>query len=82
MNRRPPWGALFAGTVLSLLVVGFWSVSPAVTMNPAPPLHLDWRHHPFASYLALAGAPAGNGPGLFAVLSVSYAPVPADPRLA
>ena len=64
-------GALVAGTVLSLIVVGFWSVSAAATVGDAPPLHLSVRH-PAASYLALASAPTGNGWALFAVLSVIY----------
>ena len=62
---------LVAGTVLSLVVVGAWSVSAEATMGPVPPLHLS-VHHPVASYLALASAPAGNGWALFAVLSVIY----------
>ena len=65
-------GALAAGTVLSLLVTGLWSVIGAATLGPVPPLHLDW-HHPAASYLALAAAPAGNAAELFAVVAVIYA---------
>jgi len=63
---------LVAGTVVSLIVVGFWSAAAAATMGPVPPLHLDW-HHPVASYLALASAPTGNGAELFAVVAVMYA---------
>ena len=62
---------LVAGTVLSLIVVGAWSVTATATAGDAPPLCLSWRH-PVASYLALAAAPAGNGLELFAVLSVIY----------
>ena len=61
---------LVAGTVLSLVVAGFWSAA-AAAMGPVPPLHLSWQH-PAASYLALAAAPTGNGWELFAVLSVIY----------
>ena len=66
-------GALAAGTVLSVVVTGAWSVMAEAAMGPAPALHLDWRHHPVASYLALAAAPAGNGAELFAVVAVIYA---------
>ena len=62
---------LVAGTVLSLIVVGFWSVSAAV-IGPVPPLHLS-VHHPVASYLALAAAPTGNATELFIVVAVVYA---------
>jgi hypothetical protein len=64
-------GALVAGTVLSLIVVGAWSVLAAATLGPVPPLHLDW-HHPVAAYLALAAAPTGTAPGLFAVVAAIY----------
>lgn len=64
-------GALTAGTVLSVVVTGVWSIMAEATMGPAPDPHLSW-HHPAASYLALASAPTGNGWGLFAVLSVIY----------
>ncbi len=63
---------LVAGTVLSLLVVGAWSVIVAATLGPVPPLHLS-VHHPVASYLALAAAPTGNGLELFAVVAFIYA---------
>jgi hypothetical protein len=62
---------LVAGTVLSLIVVGAWSVAGAATMGPAPALHLS-VHHPVASYLALAAAPTGNGLELFAVVAFIY----------
>jgi len=64
--------ALVAGTALSLLVVGAWSVIGAATLGPVPPLHLDWRHHPVAAYLALAAAPTGTAAGLFAVVAAIY----------
>ena len=60
-----------AGTVVSLLVVGAWSVLGAATLGPVPPLHLS-VHHPVASYLALAAAPTGNAAGLFAVVAAIY----------
>ena len=62
---------LVAGTVVSLIVAGFWSAA-AAAIGPVPPLHLDW-HHPVASYLALAAAPTGNAAELFAVVAVIYA---------
>ncbi len=65
-------GALIAGTVLSVLVTGAWSLMAAATMGPAPALRLSW-HHPVASYLALAAAPTGSGLELFAVVAVIYA---------
>ena len=63
---------LVAGTVVSLIVVGVWSVLAAAAIGPVPPLHLSW-HHPVASYLALAAAPTGNAAELFAVVAVIYA---------
>ena len=63
---------LVAGTVVSLIVVGAWSVSAAASMGPAPALHPSWRH-PVASYLSLATAPTGNAAELFAVVAVIYA---------
>ena len=65
-------GALAAGTALSMVVTGAWSLTAAATMGPAPALHLSWRH-PAASYLALAAAPAGNDAELFTVIAVIYA---------
>jgi len=62
---------LVAGTVVSLIVVGFWSVSAAV-IGPVPPLHLS-AHHLVSSYLALAAAPTGNAAELFAAVAVIYA---------
>ena len=64
-------GALAAGSVLSLIVAGIWSVSTAATMGPMPPLHLS-VHHLAASYLALANAPTGNGLELFAVVAAIF----------
>ena len=63
---------LLAGTVVSLVVVGFWSAIAAASMGPAPALHLSWRH-PVASYLSLATAPTGSAAELFAVVAVIYA---------
>ena len=63
---------LVAGTAVSLIVVGAWSVAGAATMGPVPPLHLS-VHHPVASYLALAAAPTGNAAELFAVVAFIYA---------
>ena len=63
---------LVAGTVVSLIVTGTWSILAAATTGPVPPLQLSWRH-PVASYLALAAAPAGNAAELFAVVAVIYA---------
>jgi hypothetical protein len=65
-------GGLIAGTLLSLIVVGFWSAAGAATANPMPPLHLS-RHHLLASYWALASAPTGNGLELLVVVAVIYA---------
>ena len=62
---------LVAGTVVSLIVAGFWSAS-AAAIGPVPPLHLS-VHHLVASYLALAAAPTGNAAELFAVVAVIYA---------
>ena len=62
---------LAAGTALSLMTAGAWSILAAATMGPAPALHLSW-HHPVAAYLALAAAPTGNAAELFAVVAVIY----------
>jgi alkylhydroperoxidase family enzyme len=66
-------GALTTGSVLSLLAVSAWSVSTVATAPATPQLHLDWRHHFLASYMALAGAPTGNAAELFAVVAFIYA---------
>ena len=75
--RRPGWRlmrrGLVAGTVLSLLMVGAWSVIGAATLGPGPAAASDAWHHPLASYLALASAPTGNGLELFAVVAFIYA---------
>jgi len=63
---------LVTGTVISLAVTAAWAWLSSLTIGPAGPLHLTWRH-PAASYLALAAAPAGNGWELFAVVAVIYA---------
>ena len=65
-------GALAAGTVLSMLVTGAWSIMAEATIGPLPDPHPSW-HHPVASYLALAAAPTGNGAELFAAVAVIYA---------
>jgi hypothetical protein len=65
-------GPLITGTVLSLAVTAAWAWLPALTIGPAGPLHLTWRH-PAASYLALAAAPTGNGWELSAVVAFIYA---------
>ena len=67
MNR-----GLVAGTVVSLIVVGFWSAAAAAVIGPVAPLHLS-VHHLVASYLALAAAPTGNAAELFAVVAFIYA---------
>jgi hypothetical protein len=63
---------LITGTVLSLAVTAAWAWLSSLTIGPAGPLHLAWRH-PAASYLTLAAAPAGNGWELFAVVASIYA---------
>ena len=63
---------LVAGTVVSLIVVGFWSAAAAAVIGPVPPLHLS-AHHLVSSYLALAAAPTGNAAELFAAVAVIYA---------
>jgi hypothetical protein len=69
VNLRAP---LITGTILSLAVTAAWAWLSSLTIGPAGPLHLTWRH-PAASYLALAAAPAGNGWELFAVVAFIYA---------
>ena len=63
---------LVAGTVVSLIVAGAWSVCGGGDDGPGPAA-APVRHHPVASYLALAAAPTGNGAELFAVVAVIYA---------
>jgi hypothetical protein len=65
MTARAP---LITGTVLSLAVTAAWAWLSSLTIGPAGPLHLTWRH-PAASYLALAAAPTGNGPELFSAVA-------------
>jgi hypothetical protein len=62
--------ALVTGTALSFAVTAGWSWMASLTIGPADPVDL---HRPLASYAALAGAPTGNGPELFAVVAVIYA---------
>ena len=65
-------GALVTGTTLSLAVTAAWAWLSSLTIGPAGPLHLTWRH-PAASYAALTAAPTGNGWELFAVVAAIYA---------
>jgi hypothetical protein len=65
MNLRTP---LIAGTIISLAVTAVWAWLSALTIGPAGPLDVTWRH-PAASYLTLAAAPTGNGLELFAVVA-------------
>jgi len=69
MSLRAP---LITGTIVSLAVTAAWAWSSALTIGPAGPLDLTWRH-PGSSYLLLAAAPAGNGWELFAVVAVIFA---------
>jgi hypothetical protein len=64
--------ALVTGTVLSLAVTAAWAWLSALTIGPAGPLYLTWRH-PAASYVTLAAAPAGSGWELLAVVALIYA---------
>jgi hypothetical protein len=65
-------GALATGTILSLAITAVWAWLSALTIGPAGPLDVTWRH-PEASYLALAAAPTGNGCELFAVVAFIFA---------
>jgi hypothetical protein len=65
-------GALIIGTIVSLAVTAAWAWLSSLTIGPAGPLHLTWRH-PAASYLALAAAPTGNGWELAAVVAFIFA---------
>jgi hypothetical protein len=69
VNLRAP---LITGTIASLAVTAAWAWLSSLTIGPAGPIHLTWRH-PAASYLALAAAPTGNGTELFAVVAAIYA---------
>ena len=64
-------GALITGTLVSLTVTGAWAWMSALTIGPAGPLHLTWRH-PAASYVTLAAAPTGNGLELLAVVAFIF----------
>ena len=65
-------GALVSGTFVWLAVTAAWSWMAALTIGPAGPLDLTWRH-PVASYFVLAAAPTGNGWGLFATIAFIFA---------
>lgn len=65
-------GALITGTIVSLAVTAAWAWASALTIGPAGPLHLTWRH-PAASYVTLAAAPAGHGWELLALVALIYA---------
>jgi hypothetical protein len=69
MRLRPP---LVAGTIVSLAVIAVWAWMSALTIGPAGPLHLTWRH-PAASYVMLAAAPVGNAWEVFALVALIYA---------
>jgi hypothetical protein len=63
---------LITGTIVSLAVTAAWAWLSALTIGPAGPLDLTWRH-PAASSVTLAAAPAGNGWELLAVVALIYA---------
>lgn len=65
-------GAVITGTVASLAVTAAWAWASSLTIGPAGPLHLTWRH-PVASYVTLAASPSGNGWELFAVVALILA---------
>ena len=69
MSVRAP---LITGTIVSLAVTAAWAWMSALTIGPAGPLHLTWRH-PARSYVLLAAAPVGNGWELFAVVALIFA---------
>jgi len=48
-------GTLVTGTTISLAVTAAWALLSSLTIGPAGPLHLSWRH-PGSSYLLLAAA--------------------------
>lgn len=62
--------ALITGTIVSVAVTAAWSYMAALTIGPAAPLHLG--RNLLADYAALASAPTGNGPELFAVIALIY----------
>jgi hypothetical protein len=53
-------------------VTAAWAWASALTIGPAGPLHLTWRH-PVASYVTLAAAPTGNAWELLAVVAFIFA---------
>ena len=65
-------GPLITGTIVSLVVTAAWAWLSALTIGPAGPLDLTWRH-PVASYVMLAAAPTGNGWELGAVVAAIFA---------
>lgn len=63
--------AFTAGTVLSVAVTAAWAYTAVLTTaGPAPVPHLTGSLP--ADYWQIAAAPAGNGPGLFAVTAAIY----------
>lgn len=65
-------GPLVTGTIVSLAVTAAWAWASALTIGPAGPLDLTWRH-PVRSYLLLAAAPTGSGWELGAVVAFIFA---------
>ena len=68
MRLRAP---LVVGTILSLAAIAVWAWASALTIGPAGPPHLIWRH-PAASYVMLAAAPAGHAWDVFALVALIY----------
>jgi hypothetical protein len=64
--------ALAVGAIVSLAVTAAWAWMSALTIGPAGPLHLTWRH-PAASYVTLAAAPTGNAWEFLAVVAFIFA---------
>ena len=69
MNIRAP---LVTGTIVSLAVTAAWAWMSALTIGPAGPLHLTWRHPPRRTCRSPRRRP-GNGWELFAVVALIYA---------
>jgi hypothetical protein len=65
-------GPIVTGTTVSLAVTAAWAWLSALTIGPAGPLDLSWRH-PARSYVLLAAAPVGNGWELFAAIAAIFA---------
>ena len=63
--------ALVTGTALSAAATAAWSLTAALAIGPAAPVHLD-RDLP-ADYARLAAAPTGNGWELFTTVAVIFA---------